>query len=162
MPTELEHPKKHTNPMDGCKITDPWVEQKERDLAEVEKSLNGLMKRMASAKAAMEKAQGSDLYTRYAFAFDLVSLEYKNAWQQCRILKQDLFIHSLSETVGIQQRWLDETLDMMRSFENRQKLTERHLRMLLEIETNKAVAKIGEIAKMPENKEGGNGDSAQK
>lgn len=125
MATELDIPEKHTDQFAGSLITDPWVEQKEKDLREAEKSLNALMKRMASAKAAMEKAQGTELYTRHAFAYDLASLEYKNAWQHCRIIKQDIFIHRLSEHHGYQQQALDLSTQMLHDFHNRLKVLER-------------------------------------
>lgn len=118
-------PVKHTDPLEGSLLIDPWVEARERDLAEAQKSLNGLMKRMSSARNAMEKAQGTDLYTRYAFAFDLISLEYQLAFEKLRGVKQDLFIHRLSESLGYQQQALDCAERMMHDFKARITVLER-------------------------------------
>lgn len=81
MATELEHPDTYKDPDER---RDEYLmgldETHKRELAENDDETASIMKRMASNKRAMEKAQGTEDYWRFALTYDLVSLEYKNAW----------------------------------------------------------------------------------
>lgn len=81
MATELEHPESYKYPeerRDEYLMGLDAAHQKE--LAENDRELAAVMKRMDSNKRAMEKAQGTEDYWRFALTYDLASLEYKNVW----------------------------------------------------------------------------------
>lgn len=78
MATELEHP--DYSPLG--EFLDTNVEEHKKALEVADNEVNAVMARMAKNKEAMERAQGTEDYWRFAIYYDMSSVEYKNAWLQ--------------------------------------------------------------------------------
>lgn len=107
MATELTHPDER--PMSSYYDEHEGIFKKKLDEADVD--LQHIMKRMASSKRAMEKAQGTDDYIRYALSYDMVNLEYRNAW----LTRQQVILHHNNH---IAESMLKENEAMMRELVN--------------------------------------------